>query len=114
MHDCCQGLDALWLIHKRISSRTHVEQCAESIMLAKIQWCTAHQLYSFNCYVLSQSGFMSPSVLAEKQPRHYDYRSCQTVLHSVCLCQLHMVMMLTSLGRQAGRQHGINMAAGWQ
>ena len=63
MHDCCQGLDALWLIHKRISSRIHVEQCAESIMLAKIQWCTAHQLYSFNCYVLSQSGFMSPCLL---------------------------------------------------
>jgi len=104
----------LWLIDKPFSSGIYLEQCSESIVLAKIQWCTAHQLYSFNCYILSQSGFMSPSVLAEKQPRHYDYRSCQAVLHSVCLCQLHMVMMLTSLGRQAGRQHGIDMAAGWQ
>ena len=28
------------------------------------------------------------------------------MLHSVCLCQSHMIMMLISLGRQAGRQAG--------
>ncbi len=50
MHDCCQVLDALWLIVKRTSSGIHVEQCAKSIMLAKVHWSTARLLHSFSCY----------------------------------------------------------------
>ena len=49
MHDCCQVLDALWLIVKRTSSGIHVEQCAKSIMLAKVHWSTARLLHSFSC-----------------------------------------------------------------
>jgi len=52
MHDCCQGLDALWLIVKRFSSGMQFD--AVGIMLAKTQCCTAHQLHTFRCYVLIQ------------------------------------------------------------
>ena len=54
MHDCCQAWNALWLIVKRVGSRTHLEQCAESIVLAKSQGCTADQLHSFSCYMPMQ------------------------------------------------------------